>query len=163
MSFDAFSIVIDKKAIENMDFSMIKQYIEDRDFDETLLYEAVGKLDISFYGYDNDPREIYEIPEIQNWVKASMLEEKIPWFFFLSTAPTSQSLKALAYCFIAEPVEVEGGGMRFQPLKKNLRDFAIVNFSNMNDFMKNHSLTSSINAAITDNVNKYFSTWLENS
>jgi hypothetical protein len=163
MSFDAFSIVIDKEAIENMDFSMINQYIEDRDFDETLLYEAIGKLDISFYGYDNDPREIFEIPEIQNWVKTSMLEEKIPWFFFLSTAPTSQSLRALAVCFIAEEVEVEGVGIRFQPLKKNLRDFAIVNFSNLNDFMESHSLTSSMNAVITNNINQYFSTWMNES
>jgi hypothetical protein len=64
-----------------------------------------------------------------------MLEEKIPWFFFLSTVPTSQSLKALSCCFIAEPVKVEDGGIKFQHLKKNLRDFAIVNFSNLNDFM----------------------------
>jgi hypothetical protein len=158
--FDAFSIVIDKEAIENMDFSMIKDFIAGRDFNEILLYETIGKLDISFYGYDDDPREIFEIPEIQNWVKMSMLVEKLPWFFFLSTDSTSQSIKALAVCFIAEPVKTPDGDIRFQPIKKNLEKFALINFSNMNDFMQTHNLTESMNTEITEKINNYFTSWL---
>jgi hypothetical protein len=155
-NFDAFTIGIDKTAIEALDFSMIRDFIAERDFNEILLYEASGRLDIFFSGYDNDRREIFEIPEIQEWIKASMIEEKIPWFFFLSTAPSSQSIKALALCFSAEPVKGKDGKTKFQPVQKNLQDFALINFSNMNDFMNEHKLTESMNIEISNRLNAYF-------
>ena len=161
MEFDSLSFVIDKEAIENLDFSMITDFIEDREFNEILLYEAVGTLNISFYGYDDDPREIFEVPEIQKWVKTSMLEEKIPWFFFLSTSETSQSLKALALCFIAEPVKALDGTTSYQPLNKNLKNFALINFGNMNEFFETHQLTESMKIEISKKIDKYFHAWLD--
>jgi len=158
--FDSFTLVFDREDIENMDFSKIKEFIEERDFNEPLFYEASGKLDISFYGYDDDPRELFEIPEVQNWVKASMFDEKIPWFFFLSTSPNSQSIKALAVCYCAEPVKQNDGSIKFQPMQKNMQDFAFINFSNMNDFMKAHDLTQSMSTQISESVNGYFMNWL---
>lgn len=40
-------------------------------------------VDISFYGYDEDSRELFEIPEVRNFV--FQLDDKFPfWLFFLS-------------------------------------------------------------------------------
>ena len=161
MDFDSLTVVIDNEAIKNLDFTMIHDFIADRDFSETLLYEAAGTLNISFSGYDDDPREIFEIPEIQKWVKISMLEEKIPWFFFLSTSEISQSIKALALCFIAEPVKSPDGTTSYQPLNKNLKDFALINYGNMNKFFETHQLTESIRIEISQNIEKYFHAWLD--
>jgi hypothetical protein len=159
MDFDYFNIVIDREAIEKVDFSMIKTFIEKFD-NEKLLLDATGTLNISFYGYDEDPREIFEIPEIQNWVKTSMIVEKIPWFFFLSTEPTSQNIKALTLCFIAEQVETTDGTIRYQPMQKNLQNFAMLNFQNMNYFMHAHQLSEDMKTEISEKVNGYFENWL---
>jgi hypothetical protein len=161
MDFDSFSLVIDKEAIENLDFSMIKDFIAERDFDETLLYEASNRLDISFFGYNDDPREIFEVPEIQKWVKISITEEKIPWFFFLSTDETSQSIKSLALCYIAEPVKSSDGTVKFQPMQKKLQAFAMINYGTMNEFFETHQLTESMKVQVSQKIDKYFHAWLD--
>lgn len=41
------------------------------------------KLDIAFHGYDDDKRELFEIPEVRNFV--SRLDDQFPfWLFFLT-------------------------------------------------------------------------------
>jgi len=159
MEFDYFDIVIDRETIEKVDFSIIETLIKKFD-NKKLLNNAAGNLNISFYGYEEDPREIFEIPEIQNWVKASMIVRKIPWFYFLSTEPTSQSIKALALCFIAEQVETTDGTIRYQPMQKNLQDFAMLNFQNMNYFMGTHQLSENLKTKISKKINSYFQNWL---
>ena len=45
--------------------------------------QLCGKLDIAFNGYNNDRRELLEIPEIRNFV--SKLDDQFPfWLFFLT-------------------------------------------------------------------------------
>jgi hypothetical protein len=159
--FDSLTIVVDRKDIENMDFSVIKEFIEGRDFNETLLYEARSQLNISICGYDTDPRELFEIVEVVNWVKVSIFEEHIPWFFFLSTTPASQSIKLLALCFCSAPVRGMDDNWFLQPDTSKLQEFAEVNFGIMNAFMKEHDLLESINSEITQNVLGYLHNWLD--
>jgi len=159
MEFDYFDIVIDRETIEKVDFSMVETFIKKFD-NKKLLHDAAGTLNISFYGYDEDPREIFEIPEVQNWVKTSMVVRKIPWFYFLSTEPTSQSIKALTLCFIAEQVETTDGTIHYQPMQKNLQGFAMLNFQNMNYFMDTHQLSENLKTKISKKVNSYFQNWL---
>jgi len=41
------------------------------------------KIDIVFHGYDDDTRQLFEIPEVRNF--AFKLDEAFPyWFYFLS-------------------------------------------------------------------------------
>ena len=41
------------------------------------------RLDIAFHGYDDDTRELFEIPEVRNFV--SRLDDQFPfWLFFLT-------------------------------------------------------------------------------
>ena len=41
------------------------------------------KVDIAFHGYDDDKRELFEIPEVRNFV--SRLDDQFPfWLFFLT-------------------------------------------------------------------------------
>jgi hypothetical protein len=160
-NFDSFTIVLDRKDIENMDFSIIKEFIAERDFNETLLYEARSQLNISFFGYDTDTRELLVIVEVVNWVKYSIDLEKIPWFFFLSTSPASQAIKALALCYCAVPVKGMDDVWFLEPDTGKLQEFALVNFSIMNNFVKEHNLLNSINSEITQNVLEYLHNWLD--
>ena len=154
--FDYFNLVIDKVQIENKDFSVIKDYIENN-WDV-----GYNQLNISFSDYDNDSREVFEIPEIREWVIASIHEEKIPWFFFLSKDISSSSIKALAACYCAEPVTQEDGNIRFFPLQNKMYQFIMINMSIMSEFMKKYKFYDSLNQEASVLINKYFESWLSN-
>ena len=55
------------------------------------------RVDVSFHGYDQDRRELFEIPEVRDFVYK--LDEEFPfWLFFLSKKHIS--LQAIALCFL---------------------------------------------------------------
>jgi hypothetical protein len=56
-----------------------------------------GKVEISFSGYENDRRELFEIPEVRKYVEA--LERALPeLFFFHRTEQPTFGLQAIALC-----------------------------------------------------------------
>jgi len=154
IDFDKFTLVINKVQIEKKDFSIIKEYIEEN-WDV-----GYNQLNISFSGFDNDPREIFEIPEIIEWVFISIHEEKIPWFFFLSKDISSLSIKTLALCYCAEPIKQEDGEIRFIPLQNKMYQFIILNKSRMAEFVKEYKFSESLNQEALFLIDKYFESWL---
>src|SRR6516162_1713428 len=47
-----------------------------------------GKLVFGIGGYDADPRELFEIPEVRTWMRK--LDREFPyWFYFLDLGPRS--------------------------------------------------------------------------
>ncbi len=55
------------------------------------------RVDIAFHGYDNDPRELFEIVEIRNFV--SFLDDNFPfWLFFLTKA--GSGLQCITLCMM---------------------------------------------------------------
>jgi hypothetical protein len=55
------------------------------------------KVDITFHGYDSDSRELFEIPEVRNFVVE--LDSKFPfWLFFLTKR--GQGLLCIMLCFM---------------------------------------------------------------
>lgn len=74
-----------------------------------------SRLALHISGYDQDPRELFEIPEVGQYLKA--LDEEWPfWFFFLNQA--DESLKVLAMC-LCSSTDVAPGQTRIDP-----KDFA---------------------------------------
>ena len=152
--FDMFTLVIDKVQIENKDFSIICDYIENN-WDV-----GYNQLNISFSDFDNDPRDIFEIQEIREWVIASIHKEKIPWFFFLSKDIASSSIKALALCYCAEPVVQENGEIHFLPLQNKMYQFIMINKSRMAEFIKEYKFNESLNQEALFLIDNYFENWL---
>lgn len=55
------------------------------------------KLDIAFHGYDHDTRELFEIPEVREYV--SLLDDQFPyWLFFMRK--NGLGLQAITYCLM---------------------------------------------------------------
>jgi len=159
-NFDHFSIILDRKDIENMKFKVIKDFMSKFDFDETLIYENRNRLDIGIHGYDKDKRELFEIIEVVNWFRQSVYGEYIPWFLLLSTSPESQALKLLTYCFISEPVKGDDGLWHFVLNNNNLKDYAMVNFGCMNTFFAEKKISEKVNTQVSTEINNYFGNWL---
>lgn len=72
--------VITKEDIKNNNYSKILKLLKILS-DEGI--RSRGKLGISFYGYDNNPKDVYEINEIRNYVKK--LFNKYPYIFYFLT------------------------------------------------------------------------------
>jgi hypothetical protein len=63
------------------------------------------KLDISFHGYEDDTRELHDIPEVREYVQ--LLDDKFPyWLFFLSKRDLG--LQCLMYCLMPPYLSEEG-------------------------------------------------------
>ena len=87
---------------------------------------ACGRMSLIADGYDDDPRELFEIPEVRRYLKA--LDARWPyWFFFLSQA--DESIKLLESC-LCDTIEVIPGvnSIDVEQLEKYLaRHFSALN------------------------------------
>jgi hypothetical protein len=82
-TIDPLIVVISRAEVEALDTSValgvLKKLIQSQD----TAREFVERVDISFYGYDHTPQELFEIPEVRSFVY--QLDEQFPfWLFFLS-------------------------------------------------------------------------------
>src|ERR1043165_1813562 len=55
-----------------------------------------GTVDVRLNGYQNDVREVYEIPEIRHWYTKT-IEDQFSWFYWLYAQPGSHGLNNLYF------------------------------------------------------------------
>jgi hypothetical protein len=73
--------------------------------------EFMGRVSLIVDGYNDDARELFEVPEVRRYIKA--LDDEWPfWFYFLSQ--TDESLKVLAMC-LCSSFEVAPGQTHLDP------------------------------------------------
>jgi hypothetical protein len=62
-----------------------------------LALHCQGKINISFDGYDDDPRELFEIDEVREYI--DLLDEAIPeLFFFARSERSATTLMFFLFC-----------------------------------------------------------------
>ena len=111
-----------------------------------------GKIYISVYGYENDTRELWEIPEVREWF--TIIEPVVKyWFYFLSTDPISQGLKLLMSCLC--DLKSIGGG-KWQYDSHEFANFLQRNYIWLNEITNSLSMTIEENKIISDAVFEYF-------
>lgn len=69
-------ISISRPEVESLNFDNLRKTIA-----HTNLETAENGFLIKFTGYDEDPRAVWEIPEVRRWFKESL--DVIPWFYIL--------------------------------------------------------------------------------
>lgn len=153
----AYLLVIPKEDVENLDYTKITSIIKHLSKNSKVLKEKCQTMDICFYGYDEDPRELFEIREVMYWMKKS-LDYKIPWFYFLSTDTKNSAMVLLiaALCDFKDTEKINNrGNLLFFPGEK-IATFFEINFNILNEFMEKHGLTLELNKKISENIfNRY--------
>lgn len=86
--FDLIFHSVTKKEIMKQDTKRINEYLEMLRKD---LENSCSKLMITFDGYENDPREIYEIEEIRKYVSKLFSENK-DLFYYITTMDNNNSM-----------------------------------------------------------------------
>lgn len=130
------------------DFTNIKTLVNQIASDRNKLLELRNSWEVFFLGYDEDPREIPDIPEVVNWYKQS-LDEEIPWFYFMKTNyPESMGLAIFMMCCAGEADPESAGRYIFD--EEKVHDFIKKNLDNLADFVEKHELSTEIGVKATD-------------
>lgn len=96
--------IIDRAEVEALSVSSIRSFLNRILRTKELAAHCQGKIEISFHGYDEDPRELYEIPEMRRYIPI-FLKALPELFFFAYTGERSFTLKIIALCL--STVEVQ--------------------------------------------------------
>lgn len=95
--FDHISVVISRDAIEDRNLDEALNVLGPLVVDTATARRFCGSVDVGVDGYNHDPREIYEIPEVRAYIRD--LDEEFPFLPFFISRRTG-TLKMLAFCLI---------------------------------------------------------------
>lgn len=142
-------------------FDVSRKQAEDCDIDDNLknltfflknrenVVKGRGKTAISFSGYDNDPRELYEIPEVRKYI--STLDNAFPYLFYFCSL-SYPTLRVFAMC-TCKVTKVAGGVILDQ---NDFQNFLISHIQHLNELCSTYNFDDTIAAQVTDEVLKFF-------
>ena len=89
--------IIDCTEVQALDVVHPRKFFDRLRATKELAYQCQGKVEFSFYGYEDDPHELFEIDEVRRY--APILCAALPeLFFFARTDTPTHILKTLALC-----------------------------------------------------------------
>ena len=95
--FDPLIIVVSKDEVQSCDVSPVLGTLKKLIESPEVARSYREKVDIAFHGYNDYSEELFEIPEVRNYV--FKLDEQFPfWLYFLSKKYLG--LQALLLCFL---------------------------------------------------------------
>ncbi len=100
-------------------------------------------------GYDDDPREIPDIPEVVNWIEQS-LEAGIPWLYFMRITQDSFGLIAFMLCCGSEHDPKHPGRYNYE--KERILSFIKKNPDNLEDFAEKYEIPDDVSCAAKDEI-----------
>ncbi len=95
--FGCLHFVVDKSEVEAMDTTPTRKCFDRLRVTKEIALENQGKVEISFLGYENDTRALFEIPEVRKFI-SSLTRDLPELFFFVRTEPPYWTLKTFALC-----------------------------------------------------------------
>jgi hypothetical protein len=102
---DPVILMLSRGQVETGDLAEPLQLLRRITADRHTAIDFCGRISLVVDGYNDDPRELFEIPEVRAYIKR--LDQAWPnWFFFLSQA--DESIKLLESC-LCETIEVVPG------------------------------------------------------
>ena len=146
---DVFRVVVDRIEVEALDVSHTASLLSRVLADRNAVERHRGRVDLAFYGYSSDPRELYEIPEVRRF--CAQLDDAFPyWFYFLSTEGVTLMVIACCLCLVTKLRE---GLVSFGP---DLVAFLTRHFEALNWIFENYSLDERHNIEISGRIIDYF-------
>ena len=94
---DKIVLFIPKKVIEANDYSFVLNIFDDVLKDPELIRKFKNQVTIGFDGYDDDPKEVFEISQIRNYIQHLTLKFS-NWFYFLNLGDHSLGLMMVILC-----------------------------------------------------------------
>lgn len=147
---DAIYLNVSKKEVLNKDISGFTSLLKKLTIDHNMISATQGKLTFFIDGYNYDKRELFQIPEVREWIKHVLPAFKY-WGYFLNMEPSIHRLagmRVLHMCF----VEVKILGLnkktkvyKVEPNKEQTIELMKQMFGWLNEFCKDYSIDSKVN------------------
>jgi hypothetical protein len=116
--------------------------------------QVQGKWRLFFDGFNEDPRELFQIPEVRRFV--ATLDQIFPYWFFLADL-TSETLELIASCVCAVAQPAPGHVVYHS---EEMARFIDRQFGGMNQLWEAHSLSDAQNVSVSERIIEYFETRL---
>ena len=146
---DTCMVPIPKMDVLMEDFTNIKTLIDNITSDRGQLLQMRNSWEIFFMGYDDDPREIPDIPEVVNWIEQSV-EVGIPWFYFMKATQDSLGLVTFMICCGSDHDSDHPGRYNFE--RDRILAFIKKNLDNLADFVEQYDIPDEVGRAATDDI-----------
>jgi hypothetical protein len=89
--------MLDKNDVEMRNLDSPREFFDRLCSSKELAYRCEGKIEFSFSGYDDDPRELFEIEEVRTYI--TQLSQALPeLFFFCRTEQPTHTIRLFALC-----------------------------------------------------------------
>lgn len=95
--FEAIVFMIDRESVEKKDLSTVMHFVRRLTASMELALHCQGKIAFGFAGYDDDPRELFEIDDVR-WYVAVLDHNFNELFFFLPYEEPATALWLFAFC-----------------------------------------------------------------
>jgi hypothetical protein len=147
---DFVTVMVSRERVEAGDItpalSALSALIESREAAQHFLGKAILAID----GYNDDPRELFEMSEVRAYLAA--LDEGFPyWFPFLSLDTEALKLVTFSLCGIER---VASGLVEVDT--EDLRTFLVRHFGAMNHLFELYELGEDLNERISEEINEYY-------
>jgi hypothetical protein len=156
ISSDYIAYFVDRSEVDSLQVDHLRKFFDRIQATKELAHHCMGKVEIVFHGYDDDPRELYQISQIRRYI--SIVDPLIPELFFFARTeePTFTLIVfALSLSKIDFPTGIELTGdhkikVEFDP--KDLQGFLKNHFIGLNQITEWLDLSEEDNKRITYSV-----------
>lgn len=155
-----YGVPISKTDVLMDDFSDVNELIRVFTSDREKMLSERSTWDVFFMGYDDDPREIPDIPEMVDWIEQSV-EAGSPWFYFMGPKSPSSGLLTFMICCGADHDPKQPERYIFDWEKILL--FIKSNLDNLATFAEEHNIPDDISCAVTDEIMEFIQNVLHGS
>lgn len=152
---DTIAIGISKDEVNTLDFSDVMATFEALSRNKTIRNKFMSACSLFFPEYDDDPREIIQIPEVMQWLKKS-ISYNVPWFYFLDTSKTS-GIHLLLFAYANPLLRPQKNGFIYAEIDaRETAKFLEHAFVNLNAFTELYNVGFDDNKKISEKLANYF-------
>ncbi len=145
-----------KDDIESMNYQPLIDLIERICLNKHHLSKFRENIEIGIHGFDDDSRELYQIPEVKNWI-IDIFNHVPGLTYFLTNGKQSQFLKVFLYSSVKlmnidSPLKTGKVWVEFE--SKELTNVFETLFSDLNTVTEAFNISTESNEAISNNIAK---------
>ena len=147
---------IPKEDIEENNYGFIISALERIQVTKELILHLKGRVDISFDDYELDSRELFEIPEVKNWIN-NLYQMSTCWPYLMAIDKHSAFMKILFFSNISVIKKTKIGtqfNVEFDP--KEIWPFIEGLYLKLNEYCENNSLNEETNKEISSKIISFY-------
>ena len=139
--YGAVCVQVLRAEVESCNVRPFQRIFERLSLSREVALSATNKIDFLIDGYDEDPRELFQIPEVSKWIMEAVHAAKY-LAFFLYLGPKAQGIDLIVSC-VCDAHLVGPNRLQFRT-PENLPAFLEQQFLWLNEFAEAHAMPEEV-------------------